>query len=870
MDYIETFKNLRTNNKWGRRSPHKAVLMLTIINLYEQNVLVDNEIYYDNSLKSMFLKVWNTVFPKEPLSIPEAYLPFWYLQCDSFWHIVPERGKEDILSLMRDTNIKPSEAKLEDCVRYAELDEDLYFLMTLPSGRTSLRRTLLETYTELNDKQIERLSESYDNTIDNSVAALSEFEKIVSGENSEKNIVPVQTNSDLVLQVQSLNEDIQIVLNLQYYSFLKSHRNEREMFREVYPTVYDLYDKIVNHPIQQGDITPSLAYTLDDFLSDLKIALMSEEGSMEMINKIEVAVDILRGYSNDEDYQEEIVETNDAGSSANNAVADTYNDEEKSIPQEYIIDNKQNRCCIIDRRGELVFSSSGQLICLNNVFYGISYSDSLVSMTIIQERIKGMFSLGKRIISAKNHTPLYTALDEQNYLKQFKAVDYDSDCDEYYVQVDNRWYGGSGYYADLNSGMTSGDSNNDSSGEKVAATGSRSGKPWTREEEKLITSHFNNGVDISTIASVVGRTEGGIKARLAKLGLIDYTYGQEDIIPVKSNIENEGKSDVNDFRIENTFTKCSIFNKLGEKVFSSEGKLKFLNGKLYRFNLKNECFTLKSMLFDGSKWQKGVKKIVAYPRTELFRILYNAIDYYEDIEDIDDNSVFEECRLKVAGEWYCYNGTPVITIPETESDKEKETDGVENIASQFTVKIGETLKIFPSQMVGKVVDLRIDKSGHRKIVVQAASGKLMEIYDSKYLYQKQPEMADVQTKKKRVRIKDAVKDIVDPDVVELPQNAHEYDEPSEYESVLDSGNAGKSVGSPLDSSSTVIKKDTHSKRIANKEVRIGDRIKIKNFNASCRVIRIENFAASFSKLIVEFDDGRQDWIIDNPDLYTIL
>ena len=147
----------------------------------------------------------------------------------------------------------------------------------------------------------------------------------------------------------------------------------------------------------------------------------------------------------------------------------------------------------------------------------------------------------------------------------------------------------------------------------------------------------------------------------------------------------------------------------------------------------------------------------------------------------------------------------------------------------------------------------------------------MEIYDSKFLYQKQLEKADdVQTKKKKVRIKETVKDIVDSDVAELPQNAHENDEPSGYESVLDSGNTGKSVGSPLDSSSTVIKNDTQSKRNANKEVRIGDKIMIKNYNASCRVVRIENFAASFKKLIVEFNDGRQDWIIDNPDLYTIL
>lgn len=97
MDYIELFQNLRTNNKYGRKSPHKAVLMLTVIELYEQNVLSDNEIYYDDTLKTMFLKVWNKVLPEEPLFHPEAYLPFWYLQSDAFWHIVPNRGKEDVL-----------------------------------------------------------------------------------------------------------------------------------------------------------------------------------------------------------------------------------------------------------------------------------------------------------------------------------------------------------------------------------------------------------------------------------------------------------------------------------------------------------------------------------------------------------------------------------------------------------------------------------------------------------------------------------------------------------------------------------------------------------------------------------------------------
>ena len=368
MDYVEAFHDLRTNNRWGRKSPHKAVLMLTVIQLFERNVLSDNEIYYDDALKSMYLKMWNKVFPSEPIFHSEAYLPFWYLQSDCFWHIVPVRGKEDILSLMRDAEIKPSETKLEECVRYAELDEDLYFLMTLSSGRSSLKRVLLETYTNLKIEEIDRLAESSDNTIDNSIAALSEYEKIISGNNSEKDIVPEQADNELVRQFQSLNEDIQIALNLQYFSFLKSHRSERDMFKEVYPTVYDLLDKIINHPIQQGDITPSLAFTLDNFLSDLKIALMSEDGSMELIDKIEVAINMLRGNSSNEDFPKPIAETNDIVSFVNDNVEGTFDEEDDATSQDYIIENKQNRCCIFDRRGEQVFSSSGQLISLNNVF----------------------------------------------------------------------------------------------------------------------------------------------------------------------------------------------------------------------------------------------------------------------------------------------------------------------------------------------------------------------------------------------------------------------------------------------------------------------------------------------------------------------
>ena len=549
MDYIEAVKNLKTNNKWGRKSPHKAVLMLTVIELYEKNVLMDNEIRYDETLKSAFLKMWNMVLPNEPLFHPDAYLPFWYLQNDNFWHIVPIRGKEDILSLMRDTNIKPSEAKLVDSVKYAELDEDLYFLMTLPSGRSSLKRALLETYTTLTNKQIERLAESQDNAIDNSVTALSEYEKILSKNTVEKKLESIRVDDGLINQFQCLNEDVQLTLNIVYFTFLKKHRNEREMFKEVCPTVYDLLDKIVNHPIKQGEIAPSFAFVYDNFLSDLKVALLSEDGSIELVDKIGEAIEILRGNSSQ--------------------------NQEENQPE--------------DAPAEIT---------------DISFDDLKVEHVYLDER-------GKVIETATEVAP----------------------------EQDN-------------------------------GTESRRGKTWTEDEENLIRQYYQQGKDFITIASLIGRTEVAIKSRLAKLGLIDYTYGQENDVSTLATQGAKSQTEESDFVIENLSDRAVILDQDGKPMFITDGKLKYLRNKLYRLNLKRECFTLKGMSFNGSVWIKGTKKIVAYPQTELYQMIIDANDYCDEVEDIVDSPVFEDCKLKYKGVWYTYNGNSITDT----SKKDNETD----------------------------------------------------------------------------------------------------------------------------------------------------------------------------------------------------
>ena len=228
MDYIGLFGNLSTNNRYSRKSPHKAMLLLTVIEMYEKGLLSDNVIRYDEELKKQFVRVWSKFLNDETEFQPSAYLPYWYMQSESFWHIVPKRGKEDIISLFRDSHVKPSESKLYDCVDYAELDDDLYFLMTIPSGRSSLKRVLLESYTKFSEHDIDLLSRSDGSYTDCSEIAQIAYEKILR-EQKSPTVNTMFQKTELKRTFDELDVDLRILLNLVYYKYLWEQQRNRSV-----------------------------------------------------------------------------------------------------------------------------------------------------------------------------------------------------------------------------------------------------------------------------------------------------------------------------------------------------------------------------------------------------------------------------------------------------------------------------------------------------------------------------------------------------------------------------------------------------------------------------------------------------------------
>ena len=126
MDYFDVFRNLKGNYRYSRKSPEKAVLLLAVINLFEQGKISDNEIRYNDDLKSEYLSVWNQFVSNDSKLYSDAYVAFWYLEGEKFWHTITKRKHSELIKLMRDEQIKPSETLfLDDGRRNVEVAASL-------------------------------------------------------------------------------------------------------------------------------------------------------------------------------------------------------------------------------------------------------------------------------------------------------------------------------------------------------------------------------------------------------------------------------------------------------------------------------------------------------------------------------------------------------------------------------------------------------------------------------------------------------------------------------------------------------------------------------------------------------------------------
>lgn len=140
--YINSIKNLnRGFNKGLGKAPHKPILLLSIIQLIHNKEINSNRIFITPELLLAYRNNWE--FLVESAHIPNFALPFFHMRSEPFWRLVIKPGME--LKVNKSKSIK-SFKNLKDSIAFAEIDKDLYALLSDVSTKNILEETILQTY----------------------------------------------------------------------------------------------------------------------------------------------------------------------------------------------------------------------------------------------------------------------------------------------------------------------------------------------------------------------------------------------------------------------------------------------------------------------------------------------------------------------------------------------------------------------------------------------------------------------------------------------------------------------------------------------------------------------------------------------------
>lgn len=120
----------------GRIKPHKLVMLLAVIDLFDEGHISQNRIYFDEELVSRFVKNFKS-YSIYSHDWCQPGPPFFHLRNSGFWFhkIIP--GKEREYSLLKTSG--GGKNVILKTIEYAYLSDDAYMIMRCEEMRNNLR-----------------------------------------------------------------------------------------------------------------------------------------------------------------------------------------------------------------------------------------------------------------------------------------------------------------------------------------------------------------------------------------------------------------------------------------------------------------------------------------------------------------------------------------------------------------------------------------------------------------------------------------------------------------------------------------------------------------------------------------------------------
>ena len=91
--FLGIARNLNRNKYRGYYAPHKAVMIMAVMELVKSGHITSNVILLDTELKGMFKEIWHRVVPAGSPFKCEYRNPFTYMDSEAFWDLSNDKDK---------------------------------------------------------------------------------------------------------------------------------------------------------------------------------------------------------------------------------------------------------------------------------------------------------------------------------------------------------------------------------------------------------------------------------------------------------------------------------------------------------------------------------------------------------------------------------------------------------------------------------------------------------------------------------------------------------------------------------------------------------------------------------------------------------
>ncbi|MDE6695747.1 MAG: hypothetical protein K2K25_02600 [Muribaculaceae bacterium] len=137
--YKDQFRDLNVNRSGNKVAPHKAILLLSVIELIENGFITTPFIEISKPLEDRFKQNWRKYVSKDRGYSCKMYYPFFHLSSSPFWELVKTESydKQNEYSSMK---------SLRRNFKGAVMASDLFGLIQSPIHRENLKIILIKTY----------------------------------------------------------------------------------------------------------------------------------------------------------------------------------------------------------------------------------------------------------------------------------------------------------------------------------------------------------------------------------------------------------------------------------------------------------------------------------------------------------------------------------------------------------------------------------------------------------------------------------------------------------------------------------------------------------------------------------------------------